>query len=120
MDGLALIAALGAVVIASAAFFFFGRRAGVAAGRQIEAERQAAAKATAEETAKRIIGDAEREVETLRKSAIVSGKEEVMRLREEAEQELRGRRITAEQEERRLNERESALEIGRASCRVRG
>jgi ribonuclease Y len=110
MDGQALIAALGAIVIASAAFFFLGRRLGLTAGRQIELERQAAAKATAEETAKRIVADAEREVDTLRKSAIVSGKEEVMRLREEAEQELRGRRIAAEQEERRLNERESALE----------
>ena len=98
MTGLALFAALGAVVIASAAFFFLGRRTGVSAGRQIEVERQAAAKATAEETAKRIITDAEREVETLRKSAVVSGKEEVMRLREEAEHELRGRRIAAEQE----------------------
>ena len=33
-----------------------------------------------------------------------------MRLGEEAEQELRGRRLSAEQEERRLNERESALD----------
>jgi len=36
MNDLALIAALGAVVLASAAFFFLGRRAGASAGRRIE------------------------------------------------------------------------------------
>src|SRR4051812_14306 len=110
MNGLALIAALGAVVIASAAFFFFGRRAGVTTGRAIEVDRQSAAKATAEETAKRIIADAEREVETSRKSAVISGKEEVMKLREAAELDLRSRRATVEQEERRISERESMLD----------
>ena len=110
MNSMAIIAALGVLVIASPAFFILGRRAGVGAGRRAELERQAAAKATAEETAKRIVGDAEREVETMRKSAVVSGKEEVMRLREEAERELRSRRATVEQEERRVNERESALD----------
>jgi len=114
MNGMAILAALGALVIASPAFFFLGRTrgfgAGQRAGQRAEMERQAAAKATAEETATRILADAEREVETLRKSAVISGKEEVMRLRESAEQEMRGRRATVEQEERRLNERESALE----------
>jgi len=88
MNSMAIIAALGVLVIASPAFFFLGRKGGVAAGRAGELERQAAAKATAEETAKRILADAEREVETMRKSAIVTGKEEGMRLREDAEQEL--------------------------------
>ncbi|HET7188186.1 MAG TPA: Rnase Y domain-containing protein, partial [Gemmatimonadaceae bacterium] len=107
---MAIIAALGVLVIASPAFFFLGRKSGVGVGREAELERQAAAKATAEETAKRILADAEREVETMRKSAVVTGKEEVMRLREDAEQELRGRRAIVEQEERRINERESALD----------
>src|SRR3984893_7311921 len=110
MDSMALLAALGAFVIASPAFFFFGRRSGITAGQRAELERQAAAKATAEETAKRIMAEAEREVETMRKGAVISGKEEVMRLREAAEQELRGRRATVEADERGVNERESTLD----------
>ncbi|HEY2026910.1 MAG TPA: ribonuclease Y [Gemmatimonadaceae bacterium] len=110
MDTLAILAALGAFVVASPAFFILGRKRGAEIGRRRELERQAAAKVTAEETAKRIVGEAEREVETMRKGAVVSGKEEVMKLREQAEQELRGRRATVEQEERRVSERESTLE----------
>ena len=110
MNSMAIIAALGVLVIASPAFFFLGRKSGAEIGRRAELERQAAAKATAEDTARRILADAEREVETMRKSAVVSGKEEVMRLREDAEQELRSRRAAVEQEERRVNERESALD----------
>src|SRR6188768_3694749 len=86
MNDMAFFAALGALVIASPAFFFFGRRLGNAAGKRAEIDRLAIAKSTAEETAKRIIADAERDVENTRKSAVISGKEEVMKLREAAEQ----------------------------------
>jgi len=106
MDSTALLAALGAFVIAGAAFFVLGRRTGAAA----EIARQQLAKTTAEETSKRILGDAEREAETLRKSAVVSGKEEIIKLRESFEKELRGRREEVEREERRLAEREGTLE----------
>ncbi len=57
-------------VIASAVVFYIGRRIG---GRT-ELRRQAQAHATAEESAKRIVGDAEREAESFRKSAVLSGK----------------------------------------------
>ena len=80
-------------VIAGAVFFFIGRKL----GRNSELQRQQQAKATAEETAKRILGEAERESESLRKTSILSGKEELMKLREDWELE----------------------EIGRASCRER-
>src|SRR5206468_6549483 len=101
-----LAAALGALILASAAFFFIGRRLGVAA----EVRRLAASKATAEETAKRIVSDGEREAENLRKSAIVSGKEELIKLREQFESEVRGRREEVEREERRITERETVLD----------
>src|SRR6476619_7501861 len=110
MNQMALFAALGALVIALPAFFFFGRRSGVAAGKREELARLAAAKSTAEETAKRIISEAEREVDTSRKTAVLSGKEEVMKLRETAEADLRQRRVTLEAEERRLTEREGTLD----------
>ena len=88
MDVIAIAAALGVFIVASPAFFIFGRNA----GQRTERERQAAAKATAEETSKRILSDAERESENVRKSAVVAGKEEVIKLREGFELEVRGRR----------------------------
>jgi ribonuclease Y len=110
MNQMALVAVLGALVIALPAFFFLGRRSGMTAGQLAELERQRAARSSAEEIAKRTVDEAEREAETLRKSAVVSGKEELIRLRETAEQELRARRGSVEAEERRVGERESALE----------
>ena len=110
MNVMAIIAALGVFFVATPAFFFLGRRIGVNKGRLAEIERQAASKATAEDTAKRIIAEAEREIETMRKGAIVSGKEEVMKLREAAEQDIRARRASIEHEERRVSERESSLD----------
>ena len=106
MDATAIVAALGAMIVASAAFFFLGRRTGVSS----EVRRLAAAKATAEETAKRIVSDGEREAENLRKTAIVSGKEELIKLREQFESEVRGRREEVEREERRITERETVLD----------
>src|ERR1041384_581946 len=106
VDWIAVIAALGVLVVASPAFFIIGRRTGTGAERA----RQAAAKATAEETAKRIVGEAEREAENHRKSAVVAGKEELIKLRENFEVEIRGRREEIERDERRLAERESTLD----------
>jgi ribonuclease Y len=106
MNVIAIIAALGVFIVASPAFFFLGRKI----GSGTERERQAAAKATAEETSKRIIGEAEREAENLKKSALVSGKEELIKLRENFELDVRGRRTEIEREERRLSERETVLD----------
>lgn len=102
-----LATALGALgVIAAAVFFFLGRRSGVSA----ETARLRVARSTAEETAKRIVGEAERESESLKKSAVVSGKEEMIRLREAWEQEARHRREEVEREERRVEERHGQLD----------
>jgi ribonucrease Y len=46
----------------------------------------------------------------LRKSAVVAGKEELIKLRETFEKEVRGRREEVEREERRVDDRESVLE----------
>src|SRR4051812_2333817 len=106
MNDSVLYAALGVLIIASAALFVFGRKLGA----QTEKDRQLLSKSTAEETSKRILGEAEREAENLRKSAIVSGKEELIKLRENFELEVRGRREEVEREERRLSERENVLD----------
>ena len=106
MNVTVLYAALGVLILAVPAFFIAGRKTGSSA----EQQRQAQAKATAEETSKRIIAEAEREAENLRKSAVVAGKEELIKLRESFEQEIRGRRSEVEKEEKRLGERENTLD----------
>jgi ribonuclease Y len=108
MDLTAILAA-GAILVlvaACSAFFYLGRKAG--ANR--EREHQLAAHATAEQTAKRIIGEAERESDSLRKSAVLAGKEELIGLREEWEAEARRRREDLERDERRLQERTATAE----------
>jgi ribonuclease Y len=118
------LAAVLAVVLAAAAFVWgrnAGRTAGEAAGRADELTKQRAAQATAEESAKRIVGeaerearrtvgDAEREAEGLRKAAVVSGKEELLKVRETQDAEVRRRREEVDREERRLQERDAQLE----------
>ena len=107
MNATALSAALGVlVVVASAAFFFLGRRG----GRTAERGAQSLAKATAEQTAQRIVGEAEREAESLKKSALISGKEELIKLRENWEVEARRRREEVEREEKRIQDRETTLD----------
>ncbi|HXD49102.1 MAG TPA: ribonuclease Y [Gemmatimonadaceae bacterium] len=102
-----IIAVLGAlIVVASPAFFVLGRRA----GEKAERDKQLSAKATAEETSRRIVGEAERDAENLRKSALVAGKEELIKHREQFESEVRGRREEVERDERRLSERENVLD----------
>ena len=106
MDQTLLAALGGLVVVASVAFFVVGR----GAGRRAAIAEQALAKATAEETGKRIVGEAEREADSLRKNAVLSGKEELMKAREAWESEARHRREEVEREERRVQERENQLD----------
>ena len=107
MTNTALYAAAGiaALVIASAVFLYLGRKLGA----KREVERLLRSKSTAEETARRITSDAEREAESLRKTALLSGKEELIKLRETWETEARGRREEIEKEERKVGDREGIL-----------
>src|SRR5580704_199344 len=105
--GVIVLAAFAAVLVAGCVVtFMVGRRQGQAA----EAERLAAAKAGAEDVRRRAIEEAEREAENLRKSALVSGKEELIKQREAWEVEARRRRDEIERDEKRVQERESVLD----------
>ena len=106
MDSPATFAAIGVLLVLAVVAFLVGR----GAGRKAESARQAAAKSTAEETAQRITDEARRESDSLRKDAVLAGKEELIRLREDWEVEARRRREEIEREEKRLQERELALE----------
>ncbi len=104
---IAIAIAIGvALVAASPVAFLFGRRKGQAAGESA----RLAAGTSAEQIAKRIVAEAEREAESARKQALLSGKEEVMKVREAWEIEARRRREELEREEKRVIEREQQLD----------
>src|SRR2546423_13951427 len=107
MTTTAWLAAAGILLflIAGAVFFFIGSRV----GRRSELRRQQQAESTDERAAGRIVSEAEREAESLRKPAVLSGKEELVKVREEWEADIRGRREEVEREERRVDDREGQL-----------
>jgi ribonuclease Y len=108
MNGLELAAIV--LAIAGPLGAIVAYRVGSKSGRETELAARKAARDTAEELAKRIMGDAERDADGLRKQAVLSGKEEAMRAREEWEAEARRRREEIEREEKRLQEREGILD----------
>lgn len=97
-----VFAALGAAVIAGAAFYFVGR-----SGERRLAE---AAGRSASQRAERIIEDAQQRAEAARVEAVLAGKEEVIRAREEWEAHANQRRDELTRQERRLEDRESQVE----------
>lgn len=75
--------------------------------------RQQIAEATigsAEEQAKRIINDAYKAAEARKKEAILEGKDEIHRLRNESDKELRERRNEVQRQERRIQQKEETLD----------
>ncbi len=66
--------------------------------------------ASAEEAAKKILNDAEEKIRTLKKERILEAKEEVHRLRNEFEKELKERRLEVQRLERRNLQREESLD----------
>ena len=108
MEPLAWVAIAACVlgVVGSTVAFVVGRRT----GRDTEVRARKAAGDTAEQLVKRIIGDAEREADGLRKQSVLAGKEEAMRAREEWEAEARRRREEVASEEKRVQEREVVLD----------
>ena len=86
--------------------FVLGKKTGRAAE---DAERRAAGEA-ADQVAKKIVAEAEREADAARKQAVLSGKEEVMKAREAWEQEARKRREELGKEEKRVTEREQQVD----------
>ena len=84
----------------------FGKKSGRATE---DAARRAAGEA-ADQIAKKIVAEAERDADASRKQAVLSGKEEVMKVREAWEQEARKRREEVEREEKRVVEREQQVD----------
>jgi ribonuclease Y len=65
---------------------------------------------SAEARARTLLGDAQREAEAAKREALVEAKDEVYRMRQEAEQDLKTRRAEIEKKEDRIAQRESILD----------
>jgi ribonuclease Y len=105
MDLLTLIALALLAVVTPAAFLLGGRR-----GQRKEQNLRENARESAEQMSKRLVGEAERDADALRKGAVLAGKEELIKLREEFEQDARRRREELTRDEKRHQERETALD----------
>ena len=67
----------------------------------------------AEDARVRLLADAEREAETLRREAQIEAREQSVKLRTEIEQEVQGRRLEIAKVEERIGQRESELDMTR-------
>ena len=65
---------------------------------------------SAEEQAKKIISDGEKQVETMKKEALLEAKEEILRQRNDADREIKDRRGEVARMERRLSQTEESLD----------
>lgn len=65
---------------------------------------------SAEEQAKKIISDGEKQVETMKKEALLEAKEEILRQRNDADREIKDRRGEVARMERRLSQKEESLD----------
>ncbi len=69
-----------------------------------------AAIGSAEEEAQRILKDAGKEAEGLKKSALIEAKDEIHKSRNEAEKEIKERRVEVSRQERRIQQKEETLD----------
>ena len=91
----------GGIIFAAAAFFV-----GVKYRKRVaEAEI-----GSAEEEAKRIIADGEKESERKKREALIEAKDEIHRLQVEADRDLKERRGDLNRQERRLQQKEETLD----------
>jgi len=87
-----------------------GLAAGVAAGYVVRHRQGLARIGSAEARATSIIGEAEREAETKKREILVGAQDEVLKIRQEAEEELKARRVDADRREERAQQREAQME----------
>ena len=98
----AVVSAILAAVVSGIACFFIG----VSYRRKV-----AEAKiGSAEEEAKRLVNDAIRSAEQRRKEVIVEAKDEIFRMRNESDQEIKDRRAEVQRQERKVSQKEENLD----------
>ena len=96
-----IISAVVALVLALIGFF---------AGSAYRRKSAEATLGSAEDEAKRILSDAMKNAESRKKEALVEAKDEIYRLRQDAEKEIRERRSEVQRQEHRLQQKEESLD----------
>lgn len=99
---LCIVIAVAVAAVCGAIAFFLGVNY-----RKSKAE---AAIGSAEQEAKRIVGEAVKNAEAKKKEIVLEGKDEVHRLRNESEKEINDRRKEIQHQERRILQKEESLE----------
>jgi ribonucrease Y len=87
-----------------------GLIAGAAAGYVIRKSMAEKEVGSAEARARTLLGDAERNAEAAKREALVEAKDEVYRMRQEAEADIKSRRAEIEKKEDRIAQRETTLD----------
>ena len=83
---------------------------GILAGYIVRRKMAEAKIGSAEDEAKRILANADKDVEALKKSAVLEAKDEAYKIRSEADKEVKERRAEIQKNEKRLNQKEDALD----------
>lgn len=102
----AIICCIAALIVGAAVSGVIFFRQGIAY-RQRQAE---SIMGSAEKEAEKILADADKEAESKKKTALVEAKDEIHKLRSDAEKEIKDRRFEVSRQERRIQQKEESLE----------
>lgn len=102
----AIICCIAALIVGAAVSGVIFFRQGIAY-RQKQAE---SIMGSAEKEAEKILADADKEAESKKKTALVEAKDEIHKLRSDAEKEIKDRRYEISRQERRIRQKEESLD----------
>ena len=102
----AIICCIAALIVGAAVSGVIFFRQGIAY-RQKQAE---SIMGSAEKEAEKILADADKEAESKKKTALVEAKDEIHKLRSDAEKEMKDRRYEISRQERRIQQKEESLD----------
>ena len=102
----AIICCIAALIVGAAVSGVIFFRQGIAY-RQKQAE---SIMGSAEKEAEKILADADKEAESKKKTALVEAKDEIYKLRSDAEKEIKDRRYEISRQERRIQQKEESLD----------
>lgn len=102
----AIICCIAALIVGAAVSGVIFFRQGIAY-RQKQAE---SIMGSAEKEAEKILADADKEAESKKKTALVEAKDEIHKLRSDAEKEIKDRRYEISRQERRIQQKEDSLD----------
>lgn len=102
----AIICCIAALIVGAAVSGVIFFRQGIAY-RQKQAE---SIMGSAEKEAEKILADADKEAESKKKTALVEAKDEIHKLRSDAEKEIKNRRYEISRQERRIQQKEESLD----------